>query len=117
MSLCASISVPIGAALSGILFRDYGFYVVYIVSTALYLFIFVYGIIVIKDVKLVQTEEHGDGPKVVERSSLHAIAGFFDLKHVKEAFRVTFQQGSENKRFDIMLLLVIIVVILGPLSG
>lgn len=115
--MCASISVPIGAALSGILFRDYGFYVVYIVSTALYLFIFVYGIIVIKDVKSVKTEGDGDEPGVVKKSPLHTIAGFFDFKHVKEAFRVTFKQGTENKRFDIILLLVIIVILLGPLSG
>lgn len=116
MSLCASISVPIGAALSGILFRDYGYYGVYNVSTALYLFIFIYGIIVIKDVKPT-TEDNDDEPKIIEKSYLHSVADFFYLKHVEEAFRVTFKRGNDNRRTDILLLLVIIVILLGPLSG
>ncbi|XP_025410659.1 uncharacterized protein LOC112683722 isoform X2 [Sipha flava] len=121
VTLFSSISVPIGAALSGILFREYGFYGVYIISTVLYLITFVYGIIVISDVKPA-IDENGDKPVVVTKqtgksSSLCNIVEFFDLIHVKKAIWVTFKQGDDNRRTNIILLMVIVVILLGPLSG
>lgn len=121
VSLCASISVPIGAALSGVLFREFKFYGVYAISTVLYLISFIYGVIVIRDVKP-SAEENGFSVDViteknVEKSSSCAAANFFDLKHVKDAFRVALKQGNGNRRLDILLLLIIVVIIMGPLSG
>jgi len=121
VSLIFSISITIGSALSGILFRDYGFYGVYFISTALYLFSFLYCVIVIKDMKPAVVEKYHEPNIVVghsKKSALHAITDFFDLKHVKEAIRVTFKRGNDDKRrTDIILLFVIMVIILGPLSG
>lgn len=122
VSLFASISVPIGSALSGVLFRDYGFYGVYIISTVLYLSIFVYGIFVIKDVGVPdEPKENGVETKIasVDRVSVRStVADFFDLKHVKESFRVTFKRGKTgNRRLDIVLMFIIIVIVSGPLTG
>ncbi|CAI6366572.1 unnamed protein product [Macrosiphum euphorbiae] len=121
VSLIFSISITVGSALSGILFRDYGFYGVYFISTALYLFSFMYCIIVIKDIKPAIVEKYHEPNIVVgkcEKSALHAITDFFDLRHVKEAIRVTFKRGNDDKRrTDIILLFVIMVIILGPMSG
>lgn len=121
VSLFAFISVPIGAALSGILFREFKFYGVYIISTVLYLLSFIYGVIVIRDVKPtveensfrdeIKTEKNG------KKSSWCAITNFFDLKHVKNAFQVALKRENENRRLDILLLLIIMVIIMGPLSG
>lgn len=118
VTLFSSISVPIGAALSGILFRHFGFNGMYYISTMLYLFTFIYGIIVIKDIKPV-IEEKADKTEITEhkKSSLHTIIDFFDLRHVKKAFLVTFKEGNDNKRVNIILLLIIVIIILGPLSG
>lgn len=119
VTLFSSISVPIGAALSGILFREYGFYGVYNISTVLYLFTFVYGIIVIRDVKP-EIDEYDDESAVVERkenSFLCNAVDFFDLKHVTKAIRITFKQGDGNRRTNIIMLLVIVIILLGPLSG
>lgn len=53
-----------------------------------------------------------------KKSAFRAIADFFDLKHVKEAVRVTFKRGDDNnRRADIILLFFIMVIILGPMSG
>jgi len=121
VSLFAFISVPIGAALSGILFREFKFYGVYIISTVLYLLSFIYGVIVIRDVKPtveenglraeIKTEKNG------KMSSWCAVANFFDLKHVKNAFQVALKRENENRRLDILLLMIIMVIIMGPLSG
>lgn len=121
MSLVFSISITVGSALSGILFRDYGFYGVYFISTALYLFSFIYCIIVINDIKPAVVEKNHE-PNIAigycTKSALLKIIDFFDLKHVKEALRVTFKRGKDdNRRTDIILLFVIMVIILGPLSG
>ncbi|XP_060838132.1 uncharacterized protein LOC132920081 [Rhopalosiphum padi] len=120
VSLFFSISVTFGSALSGIVFRDYGFYGVYIISTALYLFSFIYCLIVIKDIKPDVEKCHGPHIAVehCKKSFILEITDFFDLKHVKEAIRVTFKRrNDDNRRNDIILLFVIMVIILGPLSG
>lgn len=121
MSLFTTICIPIGAVLSGVLFQVYGFYGVYIISTVLYLFIFVYGILVIKDVKPA-TEEEINESKMINDShnkfSFRAITEFFDFKHIKDAFQVTLKRRyDDNKKADILLLLIIMVNVLGPLSG
>jgi len=120
VSLFFSISITFGSALSGIVFRDYGFYGVYIISTALYLFSFIYCLTVIKDIKPDVEKYHGPHIAVVhyKKSFILEIIDFFDLKHVKEAIRVTFKRrNDDNQRNEIILLFVIMVIILGPLSG
>lgn len=123
VSLFASISVPVGSALSGVLFREYRFYGVYAISTALYLFSLIYGIMVIRDAKPVtaETGDNGCGAdvKATEKfgGNTSAVADFFDLKHIKEAFRVAFKRDNDNRRTNILLLLIVVVILVGPLSG
>ncbi|KAE9541328.1 hypothetical protein AGLY_004573 [Aphis glycines] len=120
VSLFFSISITFGSALSGIVYRDYGFYGVYVISTALYLFSFIYCIVVIKDIEP-DVEKYHENHIAVEhckKSLFREITDFFDLNHVKEAIRVTFKRrNDDNRRNDIILLFIIMVIILGPLSG
>lgn len=102
------------------MYRDYGFYGVYVISTALYLFSFIYCIVVIKDIEP-DVEKYHENHIAVEhckKSLFREITDFFDLNHVKEAIRVTFKRrNDDNRRNDIILLFIIMVIILGPLSG
>ncbi|XP_025205980.1 uncharacterized protein LOC112602231 [Melanaphis sacchari] len=120
VSLFFSISITFGSALSGIVFRDYGFYGVYVVSTALYVFSFIYCIIIIKDIKP-DVDKYHDQHIIIDhckKSLFLKISDFFNLKHVKEAIRVTFKRrNDDNRRMDIILLFITMVIILGPLSG
>lgn len=85
------------------------------------MFSFIYCIIVIKDIKPDVVEKYHDSNIATghcNKSGLLAITDFFDLKHVKEALQVTFKRGNDDKRrTDIFMLFVIMVIILGPLSG
>lgn len=77
--------------------------------------------IVIRDVKPA-IDENGDEPAVVAENSakssfMRNIVDFFDLKHVTKAIRVTFKQGDDNRRTNIILMFVVVIILLGPLSG
>lgn len=121
MCLVSSISFPVGAALSGILYRGIGYYGIYSLSITLYLVSFIYGALFIKDAKQ-EVEENYEEPKVIvlkeQKSGLvNEIFDFFNLKHVKEAFRITFNKGDKTRRTTTFLLLIIIFILLGPLMG
>jgi len=84
------------------------------------MFSFIYCIIVIKDIKP-DVEKYHD-PNIAtghyKKSGFLAVTDFFDLKHVKEAFRVTFKRRNDGKRrTDVFMLFGIMVIILGPMSG
>lgn len=116
------VSIPVGAALSGVLFRDYGFYGVYGVSTALYLFCLVYVLLAVKKNERAAPAEKPKkaGVRETDGRRTRAVTDFFDLKHVRDAFRVTFRRhGDDGGRtvVHIVLLLVVVVILVGPLSG
>ncbi|XP_050443435.1 proton-coupled folate transporter-like [Adelges cooleyi] len=119
VSLFASVSVPVGAALSGILYKQLGFYGVYNITLALYLFTFVYGILVIKEEKqIVKKENDGVSTQIHgKKSYLLKIYEFFDLKHIQDAFYTTFKAEKNNRRLKISLIMLVIVFVLGPLTA
>ncbi|XP_050538919.1 solute carrier family 46 member 3-like [Daktulosphaira vitifoliae] len=115
VNVFCSVGVPIGTALSGILFRELGFYGVYTIATVLYVFSFVYGILFIKEDKPELLSEDKKTP--VETTCLYLVKDFFSLSHIKEAIRVAFKEGQHNRRLRIVLLMVVVIVVMGPLHG
>ncbi|XP_024871794.1 solute carrier family 46 member 3 [Temnothorax curvispinosus] len=116
-----SLGVPIGMALSGILYTKLGFYGVFSIAMVCYVMSFVYGLVVIKEPPRAFTERsrkkslQSEGKK---RTSLCAfVLDFFSLKHVEETFRVSFKKGANNRQKRVIVLMVITMVVIGPLYG
>ncbi|XP_050421662.1 solute carrier family 46 member 3-like [Adelges cooleyi] len=115
VNVFCSVGVPIGTALSGILYREIGFYGVYAIATVLYVFSFVYGMVFIK-------EEHPDvktetKQPPLDTSCVYLVKDFFSLSHIKEAVHVAFKEGKHNRRLRIISLMVVVMVVMGPLHG
>jgi len=111
VNLLCTVGMAIGTALSGITFRELGFYGVYTTTAALYIFGFIYGLMFIKEVTPNNTDV------TVKRKSRGVLNGFFNVKHVKEAFNVTFKDGPHNRKLRITMLMWIVFLINGPLNG
>lgn len=119
VNVFCSVGVPIGTALSGVLFRELGFYGVYTIATVLYIFAFVYGMVFIKETKPEVSIESKAPPSNDSNTTccLEFIRDFFSLSHIKEAVRVTFKEGQHNRRLRIISLMVVVIVVMGPLHG
>lgn len=112
-----SLGVPIGMALSGILYTKLGFYGVFSIAMVCYVMSFVYGLVVIKEPPRERLRKKSL-PSEDKRTSLCAfVIDFFSLKHVKETFRVAFKEGTNNRKKRVIVLMVIVMVVIGPLYG
>lgn len=112
-----SLGVPIGMALSGILYTKLGFYGVFSIAMVCYIMSFVYGLVVIKEPPRVHTEKKSL-PSKGKRTSLCAfVLDFFSLKHIEETFRVAFKKGANNRQKRVIVLMVVVMVVIGPLYG
>lgn len=115
VNLLSTIGMAIGTALSGITFRKLGFYGVYATSTSLYIIGILYGLTCIKDVSCTSnaiaknTATNSDDNGVFN--------GFFNVKHVRQAFKVTFKDGPYNRKLRIVMLLCVALLVNGPLIG
>lgn len=111
-----SLGVPIGMALSGILYLKLGFYGVFSISTVCYVLSFIYGLVVIKEPPKphLKKMEKADNEKM---SLCASILDFFAFKHIEETFRVAFKQGRNNRQKRVLVLMVIVMVVIGPLYG
>lgn len=120
VNVFVSLGVPVGMALSGVLYTSIGFYGVFSVSAVLYVASFAYGLLCIRDV--------GPAPPVngvkaaVEKTRpptrpLAFLRDFFDLKHVADTFRVAFKSGERNRRARVVVLMLVVMVVIGPLHG
>lgn len=116
VNIFCSVGVPIGSALSGVLYQKLGFYGVYTIATVLYVLGFVYGLVFIKEPKPETSVQSQESPKD-QLSFLGLIKDFFNPSHIKETIRVTFKEGQHNRRLRIVLLMVIVIVITGPFHG
>ncbi|XP_050422969.1 proton-coupled folate transporter-like [Adelges cooleyi] len=114
MNLFFGAAWPIGAALSGILFQQLGFYGVYYISTALYLISLIYGIFRIKENPKRKTETE---PVQILTGCTDHISDFFNINHISEAFKVTFKREPHIRWLKIMMLMFVIVVVQGPMQG
>lgn len=114
MNLFFGVAWPVGAALSGVLYQKLGFFGVYYISTALYIIAFTYGFVNIKEnLGPLPLKESAQTPK----SFMYLVIDFFNLKHIKEAFRTTFKRGPGRRWTKIVMLMFTIIVIQGPSHG
>ncbi|XP_053980354.1 solute carrier family 46 member 3 [Hylaeus volcanicus] len=111
-----SLGVPIGMALSGILYLKLGFYGVFGISTVCYVLSFIYGLVVIKE----PPRSHLKQAKKADEKKMSvcdSILDFFAFKHIEETFRVAFKQGTNNRQKRVVVLMVVVMVVIGPLYG
>ncbi|KAG5893055.1 hypothetical protein JTB14_014835 [Gonioctena quinquepunctata] len=105
-----SLGIPIGLALSGILFKQIGFYGVFSISAVMYIIALYYGYKHIKEPKKL------DVPTLPDHSCAF-FRDFFDVKHLMDTFRVAFKTGENNRRTKVMLLMLVVMVVIGPMHG
>lgn len=76
----------------------------------------VYGFLYLKNPQIKNAE-----PTIVEDSTNPSfctnVKEFFDLKHLKKAFGVTFKKGTDNRRLRILTMMLVLMIIMGPMSG
>lgn len=109
VSMFSNVSLTIGIALSGILYRWIGFYGVFSLSLTLYTIGFTYGLLTMKEVP--------NKAAKAERGEKSFLADFFDLKHIKETFAVAFKKGERNRKARICTIMILVMVIIGPMHG
>lgn len=110
-----SLGVPIGMALSGILYIKIGFYGVFAISTVCYVLSFVYGLVVIKEAPRPPSDTPPE--KKIKMSACATVIDFFAFRHISETFRVAFKKGENNRQQRVTVLMVIVMVIVGPMYG
>ncbi|XP_066600366.1 probable peptidoglycan muropeptide transporter SLC46 [Prorops nasuta] len=115
-----SLGVPIGMALSGVLYVKIGFYGVFAISSFGYILSFFYGVFVIKEPPRQQQQlRQKDTDKGNERKvSIFASAiDFFSFRHIEDIFRAAFREGTNNRKQRIIVLMIVTMVVIGPMYG
>lgn len=110
VNVFVSLGVPVGMALSGVLYMKIGFYGVFTISSCLYVVSFLYGVFRIKEPKKTDVPEPSN-------KSCGFIRDFFDLKHVNETFQVAFKKGERNRKMRVIMLMIVVMVVIGPMHG
>ena len=88
-----------------ILYRLIGFYGVFSTVTILYICGFTYGLLRIKEVV---------SPKPISKNFLK---DFFKYEHIVETFNVAIKKREGNKRFNIILVMILAKLITGAIWG
>lgn len=110
VNVFVSLGVPVGMALSGVLYMKIGFYGVFSIAAAFYVLSFLYGSTRIHEPKKTDTPEPTSG-------SCGFLRDFFDLRHVAETFQVAFKEGERNRKRRVVMLMIVVMVVIGPLHG
>ncbi|KAL3278137.1 hypothetical protein HHI36_013480 [Cryptolaemus montrouzieri] len=108
VNVICSLGIPIGLALSGIMYKKIGFYGVFASAAVMYIIALYYGITSIKETKKV------DVP-TLESGSCAFVRDFFDVKHLYRTFEVAFKKGENKRRKKVMLLMLVVMVVIGPM--
>lgn len=131
VNVFCTVGVPLGTALSGVLYKVVGFYGVFSISASFYVISFTYGLIRIKEASelnltikqstnIANSFKSGDrfsfqdGKK---RTALTSLKEFFDLQNIKETFTVVFKDGPNNRKKRVALLMIVLMVVIGPVHG
>ncbi|XP_014254647.1 proton-coupled folate transporter-like [Cimex lectularius] len=121
VNVCASISVPIGTAVSGILYKQIGYYGVFSLSAAIYILSFGYGYYQIREDPKKPEDAKSEKSRLeepaVKPGFFNFLKDFFDLHHIKETIVVAFKEGDNNRKKRVMLLMIVVMVVMGPLHG
>ncbi|XP_050538933.1 uncharacterized protein LOC126904197 isoform X2 [Daktulosphaira vitifoliae] len=114
LSMFFGSAFPIGASLSGVLYQNINFYGVYCLSLFLYIISLLYCVIRIKE----QPQQISiDNVEHTLQNCMYYLREFFNLKHIRDTFAVTFKKEPYNRWVTIMMLLVIVVTTNGPSQG
>lgn len=106
VNIFVSLGIPIGTALSGVLYKQIGFYGIFSISAMFYLAGFFYGVVHIQEANSKIDEDTPGGCQ-----------DFFNPRHVLETFRIVTRKRDGNTRTLIVLLMLVFSVIVGPLYG
>lgn len=107
VNMCVFLCVPLGTALSGVLFKQLGFYGMFSLAAALYALGLVYGAFFLKEAKT----------PVPRPPDVGFARDFFDPRHVVETFSVALKRREDSRRLRLLLLIVLFVLVLGPSFG
>lgn len=107
-----NVSITIGIAMSGILYNKIGFYGVFSLGLCMYITGLVYALFRVKEEGVKAAADDDE-----KRKEIGFCKDFFDLKHVKDTFRVVFKKGKRNRRKRVCILMVLVMVIIGPVHG
>ncbi|KAJ1519546.1 hypothetical protein ONE63_004825 [Megalurothrips usitatus] len=107
-----SIGIPIGMALSGVMYRLIGFYGVFSLATCMYMWSFWYGYTQVKEEP---KKWSGDGPEPA--GVVGFLKDFFDVRYLASTVHTCFKQGANNRRLRVVLLMVVVMLVIGPLHG
>lgn len=116
VNVFVSLGIPIGTALSGVLYVKIGFYGVFAISTACYVLSFVYGLVCIKEAPRPPPAPCKPEKKSV-KSVCSSVLSFFSLRHISETFKVAFKKCANNRQKRVAVLMVIVMAVIGPLHG
>lgn len=108
-----ALCLPIGTGLSGILYRVLGFSGVYTLALVLCFISVCMAHLFIHDSKVIKFETE----KKLNTSKWTQTKDFFDLKHLLDAFKVTFKKAENNRRMKTIALTLLLTGIMGPLQG
>ncbi|KAL3289026.1 hypothetical protein HHI36_003469 [Cryptolaemus montrouzieri] len=108
VSMIQTIAITIGNAVGGFLIGPLGIRGSFILLNITMMCCAIYGYIVIKDEKI-------DTVKPVEKKGF--IRDFLDVEHVKNTFKMCFKEGSSNRKWKIIVLMMATVLIAGPQQG
>lgn len=132
VNVCSSISVPIGTAVSGVLYKQIGYYGVFSLSATIYVISFAYGYFKIPEERNNNSRSTNSTAQQInsnEKNKLEVevenrrkgicgfLKDFFDVEHIKETLSVAFKEGANNRRMRVMLLMIVVMVVMGPLHG
>lgn len=110
VNVFCSLGIPIGLALSGVLYKKIGFYGVFSISSCMYLMALYYGYRKIQEPKKI------DIP-VIKEVPCALIRDFFDVRHLIDTFKVAFKSGPNNRKMKVTLLMLVVMVVIGPMHG
>lgn len=118
LNLSLTIGISFGIALSGILYQKLGFYGIYSTCSTLYFMGILYGFFCLKDIQNNDAQAVSEDSKFIKKSSFSInVKEFFNLIHIKNAFSVTFKKGNDNRRLRILMMMIVLMIIMGPMTG
>lgn len=110
VNVFCSLGIPIGMALSGVLYKKIGFYGVFSISAVLYVVAFFHGYFRIQEPPKTNVPVKSSKP-------CSFIRDFFDWHHLIDTFRVAFKEGEGNRKMKVMMLMLVVMVVIGPMHG
>lgn len=107
VNMFSNVSVTIGIAISGVLYKQGGSYGVFGFALSMYIVGLSYAYFRVKE----------EGNPELKRSDKGWLREFFDFKNVKDTFAVAFKEGKRNRKKRICTIMVLVMVIIGPIHG